>query len=146
MFNQINYTWFDMIKRITTHWLLTIAIVLGCQFVDNDGLARDPYTVGFPPCQGGGEGYPGIITATNRTTNQADTYLVLFAQPSADPAYWFVGTCMTPSTTPTQSISMPIRRHGYEYLSALWRLSLYRTLAAFRRRVSSLRQLWRHHR
>ena len=80
-------------QRQMTRWLLTIAIVLGCQFVDNDGLARDPYTVGFPPCQGGEEGYPGIITATNRTTNQAETYLVLFAQPFADPAYvvcWYV--------------------------------------------------------
>ena len=67
---------FGMQAYRMTRWLLTFAVLLGCQFLDNDGLARDPYTVGFPPCKGGEEGYPGIITATNRTTNQADTYLL----------------------------------------------------------------------
>lgn len=76
-----------------TRWLLTIAVCVACQFLDNDGLARDPYhPVGFPPCQEE-EGYPSSVVIKNKTTGEISNHLVVLARPFLDPASvmcWYV--------------------------------------------------------
>lgn len=75
-----------------TRWLLTIAVCLACQSVDNS-LARDPYhPAGFPPCDEE-EGYPSSVTIQNKTTGEISNHLVVLSRPFLDPANvkcWYV--------------------------------------------------------